>query len=892
MAHDVFISYSHFDKAIADTLCEAIEKTGVRCWIAPRDIAPGQDWPEAISNAIVLSRIMLLVFSAHSNASRDVSRELVLASNSNLIIIPFKIAAIEPEPGKQYYLARTHWFEAGDPPTQTQIEALSRHVKSFLADQAIPEAVSPVPQVKPARHNLPAQLTSFIGRTKEMDEVRKLVAENRLVTLVGPGGTGKTRLSLQVAGDLLDQYPDGVWLVELAPLAQPDLLPATIIAVLKIREEPGHSILDSLTDYLRSKKTLMVLDNCEHLVEACAQVSEELLRACPELHILASSREALNIAGEMVFHVPALSLPAAGGLTSSETLLQYESVRLFTERAAVARSGFSLTSQNGPAVAQICRRLDGIPLALELAAARMKVLTAEQIAARLDDRFRLLVGGSRTALPRQQTLKTMIDWSYDLLSESEQVLLQRLSIFAGGWTLEAAEQVTGVEPLEPPAILDLLTQLVSKSLVTVDEHTGEARYHMLETILQYGREKLRTAGEQDMMNDRHLGYFVELAEKADLYIRGAEEKLWLDYLEAELDNLRQALSWVFERQNVPACLRLAGILPRFWQLRSYFIEGLESSEKMLALEAAIVIPAPPDSLIVVKARGLMEIAIFWQTAWLRMLSVDLNRSFELSKASLAIYQQLGDQRGQAAALRTIAQYSMDTNNIEEAQAAAKESLALAKAADDKWLMAEVLNNILGNCEDFLGDYKRANEYHAQGLALRKEIGDKDGAAWALLLLGMGELYQERYAQASKYLEEALQFSHAVGNTYITGTILCKLGPAAMGLGNLQAAGQFLTEGLKLNLTTNEKSYSLLCLNELGGLAGAQKQWERSARLLGFVSKQLEGVLPLLVGPGVHDRYVAAARAYMHETTFNAAWDAGQTMSLDEACAFALEETVS
>jgi predicted ATPase len=627
-------------------------------------------------------------------------------------------------------------------------------------------------------------------------------------------------------------------------------------------------------------------------VEACAQVSEELLRACPELHILDSSREALNIAGEMVFHVPALSLPAAGGLTSSETLLQYESVRLFTERAAVARSGFSLTSQNGPAVAQICRRLDGIPLALELAAARMKVLTAEQIAARLDDRFRLLVGGSRTALPRQQTLKTMIDWSYDLLSESEQVLLQRLSIFAGGWTLEAAEQVTGVEPLEPPAILDLLTQLVSKSLVTVDEHTGEARYHMLETILQYGREKLRTAGEQDMMNDRHLGYFVELAEKADLYIRGAEEKLWLDYLEAELDNLRQALSWVFERQNVPACLRLAGILPRFWQLRSYFIEGLESSEKMLALEAAIVIPAPPDSLIVVKARGLMEIAIFWQTAWLRMLSVDLNRSFELSKASLAIYQQLGDQRGQAAALRTIAQYSMDTNNIEEAQAAAKESLALAKAADDKWLMAEVLNNILGNCEDFLGDYKRANEYHAQGLALRKEIGDKDGAAWALLLLGMGELYQERYAQASKYLEEALQFSHAVGNTYITGTILCKLGPAAMGLGNLQAAGQFLTEGLKLNLTTNEKSYSLLCLNELGGLAGAQKQWERSARLLGFVSKQLEGVLPLLVGPGVHDRYVAAARAYMHETTFNAAWDAGQTMSLDEACAFALEETVS
>jgi predicted ATPase len=484
---------------------------------------------------------MILVFSASSNSSEDVGRELFLAANSKLVIVPFKIEDIEPEPGKQYYLARTHWLEAVNPPTQEQFRALFDRVKGLIPirepspvfeapptappdiDRPIPGNKSPQPLLKtltPYSNNLPVQLTSFIGREKEIAEVKRLLNEKRLVTITGPGGTGKTRLSLQTAADLLETFPNGVWLVELAPLADPALVPQAVATALGVREQRGRPVQDDLTDFLREKDLLLILDNCEHMVDACATMADTLLHVCPGLKILASSREPLGIAGEVPFRLPSLSIPDIHHLPPTQMLLQYEAVRLFIERATTALSTFTVTDDNAPALAQVCHRLDGIPLAIELAAARVRMLSVEQIATRLDDCFRLLTGGSRTALPRLQTLRALIDWSYNLLSASERLLLRRLSVFMGGWTLEAAEAVcasTGVEPqVRPEEILDTLTSLVNKSLaMVVREQDQEPRYLLLETILQYVLEKLSESGEAEPIRNQHLGYFLTLAERAE-----------------------------------------------------------------------------------------------------------------------------------------------------------------------------------------------------------------------------------------------------------------------------------------------------------------------------------------------------------------------------------------
>ena len=380
-------------------------------------------------------------------------------------------------------------------------------------------------------HNLPVQLTSFIGREREMAEVKRLLATTHLLTLTGPGGTGKTRLALQLGAEMLGvaDYADGVWLVELAALEHPGALPQAIAAAFCLGSMPGREPLDAVTDFLRDKRLLLILDNCEHLIDAVARLADHLLRASPRLKILASSREALGVTGEVAFRVPSLSLPEEGAHgvgddashMSPVELMACEAARLFVERATAVNPRFALTDRNAPAVAQICRRLDGIPLALELAAARVKVFTAEQIAARLDDRFRLLTGGSRTALPRQQTLRAAIDWSYDLLAEPERALLKRLSVFVGGWTFEAAEAICPGED-----VLEALTQLVNKSLVVAehraDEREDGVRYRMLETVRQYARDRLLDAGVAEVAaaRDCHLDYFLSVSEQAEPPLRG------------------------------------------------------------------------------------------------------------------------------------------------------------------------------------------------------------------------------------------------------------------------------------------------------------------------------------------------------------------------------------
>jgi predicted ATPase len=501
-------------------------------------------------------------------------------------------------------------------------------------------------------NNLPAQMTHFIGRGKESRDVRELLNQARLVTLTGSGGVGKTRLSLHVASGMLETCPDGVWLVELAALSDPGLLQQILATTLGVREEVGQPILTTITDFLYAKSVLFVLDNCEHLIEACAQLCESLLRACPKICILASSREALGIAGESAYLVPSLGFPNPDHLPPLDELLLLDAVRLFVERAATAQPKFTLTSQNAPAVAQVCKRLDGIPLAIELAAARVKVLSVEQIAARLDDRFSLLTGGSRTALPRQQTLRALIDWSYDLLSETEQILLRRLSAFIGGWTLEAAETVCANESIESLEVLDLLAHLVDKSLVGMDEFAVEPRYRMLETIRQYAREKLLDSNERDQLRDQHLHFFMQFAEYIEPILETAERLEWVARLEVEHDNLRAALEWASER-HLETARWLAGLLERFW----FFGDHLDEARTWYArvLNAG-------EQISVTKGLALARFSS-------GCVSLNLERLDEaqvLLESSVALWQQLGERQRLALSLAWLAYLLLQRGKGEQA----------------------------------------------------------------------------------------------------------------------------------------------------------------------------------------------------------------------------------
>ena len=440
-------------------------------------------------------------------------------------------------------------------------------------------------------HNLPHRLTSFVGRAAEIVTLHRLIASTRLITLTGAGGMGKTSLALEIGR--LARFPDGVWLVELAPIQDGGLVPTTIAAVFALPEVPDRTPLEVLTTYLQHKQLLLLLDNCEHVIATCAEAVERLLRACPQLHILATSREALGVEGEMEWVVTALrtpELPTADYKSIQPYDIQdYDAVHLFLDRAQSAVPDFVLTEHNAPAVAQICSQLDGMPLALELAAARLKGLTAAEVAARLQDRFVLLSGGRRTALLRHQTLRAAIDWSYDLLTELEKNLLQKLAVFDGGWTLDAAEAIVEVGPMRRQTFT-LLLQLVNKSLVVAEERAGATRYRMLETIRQYAGEKLHDTGEEIATRQRHFAYFLAFAETAAPHLHGAQQLVWAERLEVEHDNLRAALAWArdhgagggWSTDGADAELRLAGAMYWFWLLRDYQSEGRRWLEGALA----------------------------------------------------------------------------------------------------------------------------------------------------------------------------------------------------------------------------------------------------------------------------------------------------------------------
>lgn len=687
-------------------------------------------------------------------------------------------------------------------------------------------------------NNLPIQVTSFVGREREMTEITRLLANTHLLTLTGAGGCGKTRLALQVAAGSLDEYPDGVWLVELGALADPALVPHTIASVLGVRESLGRSVVETLVDSLRRKSQLVILDNCEHLLPACAQLAEALLRSCPNLCILATSREGLDITGELTYHVPSLSLPDLQRMSSWKTLAEYEAVRLFVERAAFSQPGFTLNEKNAVAVAQVCRRVDGIPLAIELAARRVKALPVEQIALRLDDRFRFLVGGSRTALPRYQTLKGTMDWSYGLLSGKEQTLLRRLSVFAGGWTLEAAEAVCTGEDVEAPEVLGVMMDLVDKSLVVVDERDGRARYRLLETVRHYGREKLLDAAESDAVERRYTNWYLALAERADPELRGRQQESWLAQLESEHDNLRAVLGWSESAPDgAQVGLRLVGALSWFWYFNGHWNEGRKWHDGALARSDDIQIPALAKAL---EGAGLLA----WRQG-------DFQRAATLCQQGLVVSRVLGSKQDVAALLRLKANIAIGQGDYERGEAFLRESVTLSRELGNKWLAAMALAR-LGEVLRARADYERARLLQAESLALIREVGDRAATTYSLR------------------------------NSAILA--LCQ--------GDHERARAFLREGVTLCRGVPERWAIDWYLDGLAGVACAEKRYLHAARLLG-AEEALHDTLGLRRTPmdqADHERFLASARAGCGDTAFDTARAEGRAMTSEQVIEDALDPT--
>ena len=674
-------------------------------------------------------------------------------------------------------------------------------------------------------NNLPLQLTGLVGREREIAEVGRLLADARLLTLTGPGGSGKTRLALTVAGEVVEEYEDGAWVVELAPLSDPELVPQAVASVLGVREVPGSPLLKTLADHLLSKSMLLVLDNCEHLIDSSASLAEALLRRCPDLSILATSREALGLTGESSWPVPPLSLPDPRHLPAVESLPSYEAARLFIERAVAVEPGFEPNSQNAMAIAQVCYRLDGMPLAIELAAARVRVLSVEQISSRLDDRFGLLTGGGRTALPRQKTLRAAMDWGHELLPERERILFRRLSVFVSGFTLGAAESVCVWDELEREEVLDLLTSLVDKSLVNVADQGNEVRYRLLETIRQYGGEKLRLSGEESALRRRHACFFLKLAEEAEPELKGAQQVEWLDRLEEDHGNLRVAIRWALEEGEIEIALRLTASAAHLRYPRGYLNEGRNQLEVALA---------DGTGSHAARAKALTEVG------WFALEQSDYEQAQRLLEESLIMFRELGDTYGVAHALECLVVAKTRGREYGRAAQLGEESLALYRELGHKWGIAMSLTN-LGILAQERGEYERATAHHLESLELLRVLGDSLSVGYVLRLLGQSSLMQGQLERSAQFLEESQVLLSRLGDKPTLATTLCNLGETMLRQGDGARAATVYKESLALAAQVGSKATVAGCLEGLGEVALTLVQPARAARLWGAAEALREAI---------------------------------------------------
>jgi predicted ATPase/DNA-binding XRE family transcriptional regulator len=662
-----------------------------------------------------------------------------------------------------------------------------------------PQSPSDNSQSNNTPHNLPHQLTSFIGREKEIAEVADLLKVHHLVTLTGPGGTGKTRLSLQVVSDLLAIYPDGVWLVEFASISEPALVPFEVANWVGLKEssKSASSGTDVLIGYFRSRKALLIFDNCEHLIEPIAHLVNLLTQSCRDVVILATSRETLGVKGEIAYAVPPLNIPDSKSDLS--TLMDSESGRLFVERASAASTSFSLTQTNASTIAQICLRLDGIPLALELAAARVKMMTVDEIAKRLDDRFRLLKGGARTTIPRQQTLRSMIDWSYNLLSEQEKILFRRLAVFVGGWTLEAAESVCGGEGsagLASNQILDLMSQLVNKSLALVETRRAESRYHFLETIRQYALEQLSEAEEASAMRAKHLAYFVELAEEAEPELYRSNQIFWMNKLDDELDNLRLTLEWSIAA-DAKLGLRLLISLALYWDAR---INPRECDAWLTRLLEQV---HTADSL---RARALAY------HGWILTNLGKFNEARMSANQGLDLSRSISDQSAEANSLYSLGVSYWNQGDFEQGVPIIKQSLALYRAVGNKLGQATTLMRLVGASAQHDSDATKA--YMVEGIRLQRELGNLSGLAFSLYYFSMFLTLQGDFSSPFPMAEEALSIFQRLGNPTGEAKALTIYGYLTFFTNEYQESISYFKKSIELNDKFGDVMASLYNRREL------------------------------------------------------------------------------
>ena len=770
--------------------------------------------------------------------------------------------------------------------------------------------------IKPARverptesilppHNLPLQLSSFIGREKEQRDIAKLVVRNRLVTLVGTGGIGKTSLALQVGHGLLNEYPDGVWFVALDSLSDPALVPQTVAAVFDIRERSDRPILELLTHALSMKTILLILDNSEHLLDACAQLITALLQACPNLKILATSREALAMAGEAIYRIPSLSVPEHRKL-SLEKLSEYEAIRMFAERAALVQSTFQLTEKNIRAVAAICRKVDGIPLAIELAAARVNILQVDEILHQLEESFQLLANQSRTTSPRHQTLQASMDWSWGLLDEVERVFLRQLSIFAGGWTLEAAQAVCDGN------VLDLTSALVKKSLIVVQQTSHDTRYRFHEIVRQYASKKLIESGDKNRLHTWHLGYFLGLAEQAELELRGPSLVDWMERLNEERNNLRIALHWA-DKIDVEAGLYLSSRLMRYW-------ESSNLPEGRRWLENFINKPGSKDFPL---ARAHALNTYSWLLTWLQQFE----RAFSVAEESLALFRAAGERHGEVDVLISLENMYQFKDDIGTALRLGRQALALAEALGDRWRQANALLYLGWNYHNLEQRFR----YWEKAIHFYREVGDQITLANLLGLLGqfrvlhgdfeLGErcvdealrlwqanrraniwdnprvtksliaMMKGEYEQAAALLREVMISAQERGNrmSYLWAQV--RLGHILLRSGTLTEAHEVLAETAE---NFGKDGYTIGAIFALEGMADlfmTVGKVEYAARLIGWADltrQKIQDTRPNYEQANV-DKVIAACLAKLGEAAFSDAYEEGQQMTLQEAVAYALEE---
>jgi predicted ATPase/serine/threonine protein kinase len=741
----------------------------------------------------------------------------------------------------------------------------------------------PVRRVEIRPSNLPVPRTAFVGRDKELAAAKELLLRRdvRLVTVTGPGGIGKTRLGLEVAGDIVDHFPGGVYFVPLAAVSDPRLITSVIVQTLGVRETGGQSPLETLKEYFQNSlrtPMLLLLDNFEHLVAGGPTVAELLVMG-PSLKILVTSRAALHIYGEHEFPVPPLALPDSRSLPPLEVFSQYSAVALFIQRAVAVKPDFEVTQDNAAAVAEICARLDGLPLAIELAAARVKLLPPSAMRTRLANRLQLLTGGARDLPARQQTLRAAIGWSYDLLDAAEQKLFRRLSVFAGGSTLEAAEAVCNTKSDLGVDLLDGMASMVDKSLVQqVEQAKGESRFVMLETVREYGLEKLAESGEEALTRRAHAAYFLVLAEEeasADAGVKGTE---WLDRFEIEHNNFRAALEWLTESGDAEWGLRLGAALFRFWEMREKFAEGRERLGKLLKLERAA---APTKT----RARTLFAAGV------LAGEQGDYASADALIRESLETARALEDKRGIAVSLNALAVHARDRGDIVASRCLFEESLTLWRELGDPVAVARSLSN-LANIVKLQGDYVHARSLYEGCLSIFRELGDRTGVAWALNYQGDVARDQGDVRAARSLYEESLVTFRELGDRWGIASSLADLGNLARDQRNYDAAQSLYRESMRMFQELEHKRGIARLVECFACSAAAQLQPERSLRLAGAAAA-LRQTLGAPLTPAEQtklERSLEPARRALTGTAGATAWLEGWVMPVERAIEEALALT--